>query len=408
MTIRYIFRHIPRALLKSLLSLLLAAALIAALGQFIVIVDDAGARVDRLYSEIEVKAVVVAKDGTRGGGIPYYALYDLLADDFSDSFYATSGASFHWVGTDEIINDPIYDLRAESDPFLTTPYSLLGTNDPLRTIGSPVDFLEGYGEDSFAQSDEYICLAERRICMERNIELGDEVLLSGLSPSERMMVLNDSKAGVTFKVVGIYDCMRMLPGDLILPLTTLDRTQGDLFLTTAPEVSFCEFRVKNELLRNENVYRHTPTATIESSAPDFTLRFLDDELRNTVRPIESNANTLRLLLPIIAVVVLLIGAAIPGLIILQSAKDAAIMRVLGASKTKVRVILVIEQMLLCVIGLAIGFVALSVVHGVERIMQLPLVIICVAGYAVLTAIACTVGSIVVSGRKPLELLQTKE
>lgn len=408
MILRYILRHIPRALMKSLLSLMLAAALIAALGQFIVIVDDANARVDKLYGEIEVKAVVVAKDGTRGGGIPYYALYDLLADEFADSYYATAAASFHWLGTAAMMSDPTYEFRVDRDNFYTTPYSLVGTNDPLRTAGSPIEFLDGYDADGFARSAEYICLVERRACAEQNIALGDEVLLSGLSPGDRRMVLGDVKTGVAFKVVGIYDCMRMFPGDIILPLTVLDRAQSDLFFTAAPEVNFCEFRVKNELLRNESVYRSAPTATLESAAPDFTLRYLDDALRNTVRPLESNANTLRLLLPIIAVVVLLIGAAIPGLIVLQSAKDAAIMRVLGMSKAKVRAILVVEQMTLCAIGLATGVTVLCAAHGAERLVGLPVLMICVAGYAALAAAVCAAGSVAVSARKPLELLQTRE
>lgn len=408
MAIRYILRHIPRAPLKSLLGLMLAAALIAALGQFIIIVDDTNARVERLYGEIEVNAVLVAKDGTRGGGIPYYTLYDLLADDFADSYYATSDASFYWVGTAAMTSDPTYEFMAEQNAFYNTAYSLIGTNDSSRTVGSAIEFIEGWDADRFADSAEYVCVVERRACVERGVELGDELMISGMSPGDRSAMFGELKSGASFTVVGIYDCMRMFPGDILLPLTTLDRAQGDLFLSDEPHVTFCEFRMKNELLRSENAYRHTPTATLERSAPDFTLRYLDDELRNTVRPLESNANTLRLLLPIIAAVVLLIGAAIPGLVVLQSSKDAAIMRVLGMSATKVCAIVVVEQMMLCLAGLAIGVGALCVVHGAGRLAALPTMTICVTVYAVLTAAVCAAAGVAVSARKPLDLLQTKE
>jgi predicted lysophospholipase L1 biosynthesis ABC-type transport system permease subunit len=114
------------------------------------------------------------------------------------------------------------------------------------------------------------------------------------------------------------------------------------------------------------------------------------------------------LYPIAFAVALLIGALLPGLIILQTAKDASVMRVLGATKLRTRVTLALEQLLLCAVGLALAAALLFALNA-SAVRDAAFAL---AAYAALHFAACAVGAalcaVAVTKRNILELLQVKE
>ena len=120
-----------------------------------------------------------------------------------------------------------------------------------------------------------------------------------------------------------------------------------------------------------------------------------ENLRNTLRLVE-------MLYPIAVVVTLVIGAFLCGLIIVQTSKDIAIMRVLGTSKAKTRTILVLEQMILCIIGIIISG---GVLYIRGAFMQMLWVF---GAYALVILLASIIASVAASRKNVLELLQTKE
>lgn len=65
-----------------------------------------------------------------------------------------------------------------------------------------------------------------------------------------------------------------------------------------------------------------------------------------------------LLFPIAVVVAALIGLVAYGLIVVQSAKEAAILRILGTTKLRVRCMLSFEQISLVVLGLLLAALGL--------------------------------------------------
>jgi len=96
----------------------------------------------------------------------------------------------------------------------------------------------------------------------------------------------------------------------------------------------------------------------------------------------------------------LVAAGITALVILQSAKEAAIMRILGTTKRKVRGIIIAEQALICLFGLALGIVISWLLGGVS---------FAAAGlYLAGCVVSAIAFSIVVSNKKPLTLIQIKE
>ena len=127
--------------------------------------------------------------------------------------------------------------------------------------------------------------------------------------------------------------------------------------------------------------------------------------------LESLMNSLRLLemlYPIAMIAALLIGGFLCCLTVLQLSKEAAIMRVLGTTKHKVRGITTVEQVLLTGIGLFIGAGGLWLYKGAElkvAATQLYLFAGLYFGLILLSALIC---SIATTRRSALELLQTKE
>jgi predicted lysophospholipase L1 biosynthesis ABC-type transport system permease subunit len=102
------------------------------------------------------------------------------------------------------------------------------------------------------------------------------------------------------------------------------------------------------------------------------------------------------LFPIAVAAAVLIGAAVPSLIIIQSSKEAAIMRVLGTTKKRTVTILSLEQIILCILASSV-FIIYSrvIITGIFIYLAADI-------FAALIAAAAT------TNKKPMELLQVKE
>jgi len=129
----------------------------------------------------------------------------------------------------------------------------------------------------------------------------------------------------------------------------------------------------------------------------------DEELRIVVGSMEQNLSLMQLLYPVAITVSIVIGAGLALLLMLQNAKNAAIMRVLGSTKNRTRVVLWIEQLAVCLIGLIIGLAA-AFILGWGVLASVMLAGLYLAG----VVIGSIVGSVLVTSKPPLELLQVKE
>ena len=129
----------------------------------------------------------------------------------------------------------------------------------------------------------------------------------------------------------------------------------------------------------------------------------DAEFRTVVVPLEENLNLLRILYPVAKVMSFVLAMGLSLLLMLQNAKIVAILRVLGSARYKTRLNLGMEQLIVCIIGVAIGFAAVMFM-GIGVATAGMLVGIYLAGAAAGTV----VGVLVISYKTPLELLQVRE
>ena len=141
---------------------------------------------------------------------------------------------------------------------------------------------------------------------------------------------------------------------------------------------------------------------------DAVLDFVwhDAELRQVVEQTERNLSLLLILYPIAVTASLLIGFGLGLLLMLPNAKNAAIMRVLGAKIGKTRRILGTGQLLCCVLGLFLGL-TIQYLAGWNQAGQLTLLIQAGLYFAVML-IGSGIGMMVITKHTPIELLQVKE
>jgi len=197
-----------------------------------------------------------------------------------------------------------------------------------------------------------------------------------------------------FTVAGILTCENEEFGRMVFTPGTY--APSDVYGISTP-LDIAEATVADNNLVDE--YREFGQKLAGGSVTEGVMFVMDtsklENLRNTLRLVE-------MLYPIAVVVTLVIGAFLCGLIIVQTSKDIAIMRVLGTSKTKTRTILVLEQMILCVIGIIIAGIVLYIRGALIQMLWV------FGAYALVILLASIVASAAASRKNVLELLQTKE
>ena len=113
-------------------------------------------------------------------------------------------------------------------------------------------------------------------------------------------------------------------------------------------------------------------------------------------------------IPISIAAALILGTLLPILVVLQSQQEAAVFRALGWPKRAVTLRYVLEQGLLCLVGILIAFLILPVINGGDLSVFRPVLLI----YALAHLLACMAGIAFASrlalAKSPMALLQAKE
>jgi len=130
----------------------------------------------------------------------------------------------------------------------------------------------------------------------------------------------------------------------------------------------------------------------------------DDVIHNVIIPMEQNLSLLRILYPIAIGVTFMLALGLSLLTMLQSAKNAAIMRVLGKPRGASQFMLCTEQLIVCIAGILLGLLILFIfIEGVG------IALLFLAGvYLGGAVIGSAIGAFVISMRPPLFLLQVRE
>lgn len=171
------------------------------------------------------------------------------------------------------------------------------------------------------------------------------------------------------------------------------------------DVDVCEFILADNDKVEETdalLEQEQDKSIIYSPGPDYRI---DTGGLENIRRIRALLDSL---FPVAVAAAVLIGVFGPLLVILQSAQEAAFLRILGVTKKRTRCILVFEQIFLCMVAVVL-VAALFVLYSPGIfVSSLKTLAFCWGLYLLGGACGAVAASVLVTRHKALELLQVKE
>lgn len=414
---RYVIHHGMRSRLKSILTLAIASGFILSSGWIRQTMERSRTEMDRLYDTTMVKAdIVLAEpsagptDPTRpsGTGFVYLTTINSILDSgFVKSRILEADTVWYRIKHFNTQNDllgPITVYAYDSPETLTSNLA-----DPGELIFAP-----GWDQDIFARQWNLEDLQKEGVPMIFPSSILEQL---PLKVGERVEIIDRFFNTYPGVIVGQYSGKRMttvnnitmqwIGKDLILtPLSVLVALEGNLTTFTVAHFSL-DPKVNRELSQFSSDMEQVIKASVAGTRE---LRFIlwDEELRIVLNQLDKNLSILKVLYPVVIAVSVLIGAGLCFLLLLQTTKEAAILRVLGTTRMAVRIALIGWPLCLSIIGAAVG---LGISRLLWRTSDLAAVGPWLAGAGLYLAgvlAGSLTGAILVTNKKPMELLQVKE
>ena len=394
--LKYVFRHIRRSPLKSFLAVLLAVLMICAITQFSHMKD--------VYMDLRVKTVITPRFVN---ACPLYEVAGLKANGYAEDLY--------------------YGDTSEADILYGTEHTKIHcavTNNISRYTNEEykITYLNGYDESCMDSFGDILIVGDglMELC---GFELGDTVRITPDKYMDEVLLFNvrryfwaeypdliltnealyekygeyiednlEEKADV-FTIVGVISTPSGAYGEMVFTPGKLD---GLATLGTGIVLDMMDFRLADNTLAKEmleygkEISKNTRGAFIMDTS----------KLESVIRTSE----LLNALYPVAVASAIVIGAFLCILIIFQTQKEVAVMRVLGTSKKKTRAVLVTEQAVLTFVGIVLGALVMYLVNRVFTEGNT----VFAGTYFSAVIIAAYASAVMVTRKNVLELLQTKE
>ena len=373
-TLGYIGKHLRRTPAKAVLSLALSLVLYFSMGFFTLLRST----YRELYQNIEV--------------------HPRFLNGFSDN-------RAYEVERSGYVRDPYYEYRRTECESNFVEDTLILTNNISRVTSASITWREDKGPEMFSEEMAF-CVVSRELADELGYELGSraEICSSGY-----IWILRDGHPTLNdeemldcyheythhFTVAGIAE----EEGKFFYAPVAARRHFGSMFSDYVP-LDKAEFTLNDYHKATE--FRSWVFRLLENRPGSFSLDTSEaDRIYQTYRLLE-------LLYPIAFALALILGGVLPAGVILQSAREASLLRVLGTTKRRTRVMLSLEQLFLCFLGLCLAVAALVIAKGSALLAVAGLVVIYAAAHLLSCAVGTEAAAVSVTRRNVLELLQVKE
>ena len=450
----FILRHIVRAPLKSLLTMIIAMFFMIALGMLREAISHFESEINRLYETTVVSGEIrrenflaIHPHATMGDIILRSTVVNLMELDYFQNYYAVAAlSSFNLTAPDEagsfpaLIPEGFEEELSPSATIVRSEASLIAFNDEtafmaehslqlddavsdeatIANVGLEIEFADGFSWEHYIYDDDGLLAPIPAILSESYLQFHD-LSLGDLAFIANHRYIFDEADG-EYGFVEVYYPIFIIGkhnghlashlgargyqvGEqaLFIPLPALELLGGDRlrYITLRFEIDI-NYNRDMEMIRNEmqEIVNHSD----QHEFLPLEISLYDEELRLVVEQMEQNLSLLQLLYPVAILLSVLIGSGFALLLMLQNAKVAAIMRVLGHTKARARIILCAEHMVITTFGLLIGWLGIPLL-GIELVMGIIL-------FSGLYLIGATTGSIVgvtiITNRAPLDLLQVQE
>lgn len=406
------FRYIKRSAVKSILTTLVALGLVFTLGWIHWNIEQNRAEIDHLYATTLVKAEIVQADPSmftpNGDGFIAQGVIDRMLDSgFIQSAYVeaadyTTAAATYEAPT--LLLDIVYPLSAFDQP--EKYFSKMVTRNTVM-------YAPGWGESLFTKdwtsnelkSQGVPAVFPDSFLKNYNLKLGDTIYFYELSHSfYPYRVAGQYTPGfqqISGNIIG-----GEVNGPILLPLSALKVIQkNNIYYTTA---QFVIDPAKNRELQAFEQEMSTMISGSGAGKLPLKIHFWDEELRAVVAPLEKNLLLLQVLYPATLAVSVFIGVGLCLLLSLQLSHEASLLRMLGITKNHVQILLGCEQFLLSMAGALVGLGLSSILYkSIEAVLAWPM-LMSSGLYIVGAFIGSLMGAIMISNKRPMQLLQVKE
>lgn len=380
----YILRHMRRGIGKTAVSLILAVMLASGIGMFVL----ARLSYQDAFYETHVKG--------RALDFSSSSIDRLAGSDLIDDFYCYGSFSVRIDGMEHV---PMI-FTNDIDRYLTGDYR--------------ISYAEGYALSDLDGAG-LVCLLGQELAETLHIRPGDEITLlsdalysalvemhKNIQDNEALLAASIEQRNETYKVIGIIesDIAKVSSSIFAAADSAAESVYGQPF-----PFGYCEFVLAdNERLDEVNSLLEGEKKSGGTYAPMASFYIDSARLKNMKRM----CDLLESLFPIAMAAAVLIGLFGPGMVIIQSAREAAFLRILGVTKKRARCMLVLEQVVLCIAGIMLTAGGLALYNLEMSARGAAALAVCWLLYFLGCLCGASMAAIQVTRHKILELLQVKE
>jgi len=411
-------RLVKRAPVKTLLILCLSALLVFSLAWLNHTIHVTEAEIERLWAETVIEGELIQNhyetQDTIGFGVISRYIWDLIyfsgfvVDYYIESSFFNRYSSLLTIGVSDL-----------NELIANNTKTLLDEQLGVICDDMTVEFFDGFDEDDFAfVSSEGDEMAIIPIIIRRELAQNwasyialDEPFQWGMN--EMAMVIGVFDGGLRRGINRWSDDIPLA----IVPESYVRTTTGrwpfwgiGTIQTYYPPLLTARFNIDPARNREIQDFRNMIEPFLDENNVGMLgtvslILFMDDGvLFDVIVPMEQNLSLLRILYPIVIAVSFALTVGLMLLLMMQNAKNAAIMRVLGAKKATTQRAVCIEQLGVCTVGVVLGLLAVIIFAGTVGSVPFILAGLYLAG----AFIGSTAGAVIISVRSPLELLQVRE
>ena len=376
----YVLRHIRRGIGKTAVTLFLVTILLSGIGTLVL------ARITyrEAFRSVDVRGRVMQYSSE--------SIRELSETDILDDFYYYGSYIVYVNGLDQNI-------------------SMTFTNDLERYLAGDytVTYADGY-DISVLNGTGSVCLVGRNTAERLGISPGDEIsLLSYVyhameSEAGNVKELEEAAFGKTqtYMVAGVIESDNASADSIFSSANySAEKLYGMPFLIEHSEFKLSDNSRLDELEMLLDEKQKVDQAQYSSRAAYYINSGRLEDMKRL-------CNLLEVLFPIAVAAATMIGLVGSGLVILQSAKEAAFFRILGVTKKRARCMLVFEQIFLSLAGIIFVAGGLALYSPGLFVRGMETLAVCYALYFLGCICGAFAAAIQVTRHRILELLQVKE
>ena len=417
---KYAFLSIIRGGTRTLVVPALAAVVVLFFGQLATTSLRYQEQLESIYDETTIPGNFTAIKGKQISGLVLnaYDIFNLYHTGYIDSLTISNSEPYYYLGKAVLANgietgiEPLYVPRGSfaresmeaqilRGPDLTAINDIYTSPEFLYSSTILMDFVDGFDETflSLPAGDErvYSCLVPSSLMQEENIEYGDVIRVAINDPYMDRELRQRIYRHYDVEVIGSYEKQGKTntiyvplalffdtglmwgeersatgpPNGILAPDTEIDPQQKELLLTStlnSAHFTVADTRSLDEFKTYLAEYGYSQVNQI-SRIREFLV--MDDaNFNNSVSSVKQQIQYVDRLYPVLYVLTGIIALVTSYLLVVSRKMELAVMRGLGTRRLRTFFSFFIEQSLLCILGILVGFVIWVLVSGIPAELHL--------------------------------------